>query len=140
MNTGRAFVAGIVAAAIVSGVILLLRTTGLSLDVHTQLAGLFGASSWIVGLAIYLVIGGALALVYAAFFEWALHQAGVGPGILVGAWHTILAGFAWATTSDPGRFWVHFGAGGIAALFLVHFVYGGVVGGLYRTKHTLTPA
>ena len=137
MNTGRAFVSGIVAAAIATGVILLLRTTGLSLDIDTRLAALFGASSWIVGVGIYFLIGGVLALAYAAFFEWALHQAGVGPGILIGAWHTILAGFAWAGTTDPGKFWVHFGAAGIASLFLVHFVYGGVVGGLYRTRHAL---
>jgi hypothetical protein len=138
VNTGRAFVSGIVAAAIATGVILLLRTTGLSLDIDTRLAAMFGASSWIVGVAIYLLIGGVIALAYAAFFEWALHQPGVGPGILIGAWHTILAGLAWAGTADPGKFWVHFGAAGIASLFLVHFVYGGVVGGLYRTKHVLT--
>ena len=57
----------------------------------------------------------------------------------VDARHTI-AGFACASTTDPGRFWVHFNAGGITALFLVHLVYGGVVGDLYHTKHTLTPA
>jgi len=57
VNTGRAFVSGIVAAAIATGVILLLRTTGLSLDIDTRLAAMFGASSWIVGFAIYLLIG-----------------------------------------------------------------------------------
>ena len=140
MYAGRAFVAGIVAAAIASGVMLLLRALGVPLDIDARLAALFGASSWIVGFALYLLIGGAIALGYATFFEWALHQAGVGPGVLVGAWHTILAGFAWSYGTDPGKFWVHFGAAGIASLFLVHFVYGGVVGGLYRTKHTLTRA
>jgi hypothetical protein len=133
----RAFIDGIVAAAVANGVMVLLRTLGLRLDIDTQLAALFGMSSWVVGLALYLLIGGAFALVYAVIFEWALNQAGVGPGLLLGAWHTIVAGFIWASTTDPGRFWVHFGAGGIAALFLVHFVYGGVVGGMYRTKHTL---
>jgi len=118
-------------------VMLLLRTAGLPLDIDTQLAALVGASSWVVGFALYLLIGGAVALIYAVIFEWAFNQAGVGPGLLLGAWHTIVAGFVWASTSDPGRFWVHFGAGGIAALFLVHFVYGGIVGGMYRTKHTL---
>jgi hypothetical protein len=90
-----------------------------------------------MGLTLYVLIGGAVALAYAAFFEWALQQSGVGPGLLLGACNTIIAGFLWATGSDPGKFWVHFGAAGIAALFLVHFVYGAVVGGLYRTKHTL---
>ena len=140
MHAGRAFVAGIVAAAVASGIMLLLRATGLTLDIDTRLATLFGTSSWIVGLAVYLVIGGIIALGYAAFFEWVIQQAGVGPGVLLGAWNTIIAGFVWASTTDPGKFWIHFGAGGIAALFFVHFVYGGVVGGLYHTKHTLKPA
>jgi len=133
----RAFIDGIVAAAVANGILVLLRAAGLRLDIDTQLAALFGMSSWVVGLALYLLIGGAFALVYAVIFEWALNQAGVGPGLLLGAWHTIVAGFIWASTTDPGRFWVHFGAAGIAALFLVHFVYGGIVGGMYRTKHTL---
>lgn len=138
MNTGRAFIAGIAAAAVASVVILLLRMVGVPLDIHPRLAEMFGASGWVVGLVLYLVIGGAVALLYAVFFEWAFNQAGVGPGLLVGAWNTIIAGFLWAGGSDPGRFWQHFGVAGMASLFLVHFVYGGVVGGLYRTKHRLT--
>jgi len=135
---GRAFVAGIVGAAIASAIIFLLRIVGVSLDIDARLAGIVGASSWMVGLVIYLAVGGVVALAYAAFFEWALHQSGVGPGLLVGAWNTIIAGFIWSYGTDPGRFWIHFGAAGIASLFLVHFVYGAVVGGLYRTKHQLT--
>ncbi len=138
MYTGRAFIAGIVAAAAASVVMLMLRTAGLPLDIQTQLAVMFGASGLVLGLAFYLVVGGAVALVYAVVFEWVLNQAGVGAGLLLGACNTIIAGFLWSRGSDPGRFWQHFGAPGMAALFLVHFVYGGVVGGLYRTKHRLT--
>jgi len=134
---GRAFVTGIIAAAIASATIALSKTVGLSLDIDARLAAIVGASSWIVGLAIYLAVGGLIALAYAAFFEWVLRQSGVGPGLLLGAWNTIAAGFIWAYGSDPGKFWVHFGAAGVASLFLVHFVYGAVVGGLYRTKHAV---
>ena len=137
MNTGRAVAAGIVAAAVVSVIVLVLRPVGVPLDIFPRLAERFGGSSWVMGLTLYVLIGGGVALAYAAFFEFALHQAGVGPGLLLGACNTIIAGFLWARGSDPGKFWVHFGAAGIAALFLVHFVYGAVVGGLYRTKHTL---
>ena len=137
MNTGRAVAAGIVAAAVVSVIMLVLRPVGVPLDIFPRLAERFGGSSWVMGLTLYVLIGGGVALAYAAFFEFALHQAGVGPGLLLGACNTIIAGFLWARGSDPGKFWVHFGAAGIAALFLVHFVYGAVVGGLYRTKHTL---
>jgi hypothetical protein len=137
VNTGRAVAAGIVAAAVVSVIVLVLRPVGVPLDIFPRLAERFGGSSWVMGLTLYVLIGGGVALAYAAFFEFALHQAGVGPGLLLGACNTIIAGFLWARGSDPGKFWVHFGAAGIAALFLVHFVYGAVVGGLYRTKHTL---
>ncbi len=138
MNIGRAFIAGIVAAAAASVVMLVLRAAGLPLDIQTQLAAMFGTSGLMLGLAFYLLVGGAVALVYAVVFEWVLNQAGVGAGLLLGACNTIIAGFLWAQGTDPGRFWQHFGAPGMAALFLVHFVYGGVVGGLYQTKHRLT--
>jgi hypothetical protein len=59
------------------------------------------------------------------------------PGLLLGACNTIFAGFFWSLVSGPGQFWEHFGASGIATLFLVHFVFGAVVGGLYRTRHVL---
>jgi hypothetical protein len=137
MYTGRAFIIGIVATAIVSGIILILRMAGLPLDILTRLGALLGMNTWIAGFVVYLLIGGVVALAYAAIFEWVLHQAGVGAGVLLGACNTILAGFIWATGSNPGKFWHYFGVAGTAALFLVHFAYGAVVGGLYRTKHTL---
>ena len=137
MNVGRAFIAGIVAAAVASVVMLLVRVAGLPLDIQSRLAATFGASGWILGLVCYLLVGGLVALVYAVVFEWVLNQAGVGAGMLIGACNTIIAGFLWSGGADPGRFWQHFGAPGIAALFLIHFIYGGVVGGLYRTKHHL---
>lgn len=134
MNTGRAFLAGVVAASVAIVVMLVLRAAGLPLDIPARLAVMFGASGWVLGVAFYLVAGGLIALVYAVVFEWAFKQAGVGPGVLIGAWNTILAGFLWQGGTDPGRFWQHFGAAGIASLFLIHFVYGGVVGGIYKTK------
>jgi hypothetical protein len=138
MNTGRAFLAGIVAAAAAIATMLLLRTAGVPLDIPARLAAMLGASGWALGIVFYLVAGGVIALVYAVVFEWAFNQAGVGPGLLLGAWNTIIAGFLWQGGTDPGPFWQHFGAAGMASLFFVHFVYGGVVGGIYKTKHRLT--
>lgn len=137
MNTGRAFVDGLIAAAVVSGVMFALRLAGLPLDIESRMAAFFGTSGWVVGVALYVLIGGFVALAYAAIFDWVLHQSGIGIGLLLGAYNTILAGFIWSLGSDPGRFWLHFGAAGIASLFLVHLVYGAVLGSLYRTKHTL---
>jgi hypothetical protein len=135
MYTARAFVAGIVAAAVACVAMLLVRSAGVPLDIPTRLAMMFGASGLVLGVLFYLVAGGLIALIYAVVFEWVLNQAGVGAGLLLGACNTIIAGFLWQGGSDPGRFWQHFGAAGMASLFFVHFVYGGVVGGLYKTKH-----
>ncbi len=137
MKAGRAFIDGIVGAAIMSLVMLLLRIRGVPLDIEARLAAAFGMSTPAFGLVIFLLIGGIVALAYAAIFEWVLQEAGVGPGMLLGACNTIVAGFIWSSGGDPGRFWQHFGAAGMATLFLVHFVYGAVVGGLYHPKHRL---
>lgn len=118
-------------------IMVALRSAGLPMHVETRIAALFGAGTWVLGLVLYLLIGGIVALAYAAVFEWVLHQAGVGPGMLLGACNTIIAGFIWANVAGPGKFWQHFGAAGMATLFLVHFAYGAAVGGLYRTKHQL---
>jgi len=138
VNATRAFVAGIVATTLMSLIMVLLRALGVPLHIETRMAQLFGTNAWAVGFAVYVLCGGILALAYAAFFEWVLNQSGVGPGVLLGAVNTIAAGFVWAALTGPGKFWVNVGPAGVAALFLVHFVYGGIVGGLYRTRHTLT--
>lgn len=137
MNTGRAFIVGIIGTVVMSLVMLGMRAAGLPLHIETRLGGLVGMASWVPGLIVYLLIGGVVALGYAVVFEWGLHQAGVGPGLLLGACNTIFAGFFWAMIGGPGQFWDRFGPAGIGTLILVHFAYGAVVGGLYRTKHTL---
>ena len=137
MNPGRAFVAGLVGTLIMSSIMLLLRVIGVPINIEPQLAALIGSSLWIVGFAIYLLIGGLLGIGYAVIFEYVLNNAGVGPGLLLGACNTIFAGFVWSRLNGPGQFWDRLGAEGVAALFLVHMVYGAVVGSLYRTEHTL---
>ena len=137
MNTGRAFVAGMIGALVMSAIMIWLRAVGVPLHIELRLAAMLGTHIWAVGFIAYLVIGGLVGLVYASIFEWWLHQAGVGPGLLVGACHTIVSGFIWSQLAGPGRFWENFGAPGIVALILVHFAYGAVVGGLYRTRHVL---
>jgi hypothetical protein len=120
-----------------SSIMLLLRAIGVPLHIEVRLAALVGSSLWIVGFAIYLLVGGLLGIVYALVFEYVLNEAGAGPGLILGACNTIVAGFFWAPLNGPGRFWDRLGAEGVAALFLVHLVYGAVVGSLYRTEHTV---
>ena len=114
-----------------------LRAIGVPIRLELELAAMLGTQVWLVGLLAYVVIGGITALLYALVFEYILNDAGVGAGLLVGACNAIAAGFIWSQLQGPGQFWDGLGAAGIASLFLVHFVFGGIIGGLYRTKHRL---
>jgi hypothetical protein len=136
VNVGRAFIAGVIGAVVMEVVMLLLRVAGVPLHIEMRLAAALGSQIWLIGLVMHLLIGGVIGIVYAVVFEWILNSSGVGQGVLLGAINTIFAGFVWALFSRPGAFWSTLGPVGIAALFLVHFVYGGVVGGLYKIEHT----
>lgn len=137
MNPGRAFVAGVIGAVVMSLIMMWLRAVGVEINLELRLAALIGLRIWLVGFVLYLIIGGVLALAYAVGFEWILNQAGVGAGLLLGACHTIFAGFVWSVLGGPGPFWFGLGAAGIGALFGLHMLFGAIVGGLYRTEHVL---
>lgn len=137
MNPARAFVAGVVGALAMSLLMIGLRAIGVPLHLEMRLASMIGLHGWIVGLVAYLIIGGIVGLIYALAFEYILNQGGIGAGLMVGACHSIFAGFIWAHLPGPGQFWDSLGPAGIASLFLVHFLYGAFVGGLYQTKHRL---
>lgn len=137
MNPGRAFAAGIIGTVLMSLIMVVFRATGTPIHIELRLAATVGTHTWVVGFLLYLLLGGVFALGYAAVFEYALNQAGIGPGLLIGACHTIFAGFFWANVAGPGPFWNSFGAEGMALLFLLHFTFGAAVGALYRVKHVL---
>lgn len=133
MHPGRAFAAGVAGALIITGLMVGLSGLALPKEIDVRLASLLGAHLWFVGLALYLLIGGLLGLAYALVFEKVVHQSGVGPGLMLGAYNTILAGFVWAALGGPGPFWESAGPKGIMMLFLTHFAFGALVGGLYRS-------
>ena len=135
MNAGRAFVAGVVGALVMSLIMVMLRAAGVPLHIELRLAAALGTRIWAIGFVAHLVIGGLIGLAYAIVFEYLIETSGVGPGVLLGAVNTILAGFAWALVGGPGRFWSELGPAGVGALFLVHMAYGAVVGGLYGNEH-----
>ena len=137
MHYGRAFTAGLVGAAVMSLLLAAVRAAGVPLPIEARLAELLGTHIWAVGLVAHLLIGGCFGLVYAAVFEFGLHQGGLGPGAMLGAYQTILAGFAWGLLGGPGHFWSSIGPDGVAALFLVHVAFGAVVGSLYPTEYAV---
>ena len=137
MNAARAFAAGVAGALAMSLVMIWLRASGVPIHLELRLAAMFGTHAWLVGLIAFLVFGGITGLVYALVFEYILNEAGVGAGLLVGACNAIFAGFIWSLVPGPGRFWEGFGVPGIASLFLLHLLFGAIVGALYRTRHHL---
>jgi hypothetical protein len=137
MHPGRAFMAGIVGALVMSLVMAGLRAAGVPLRIESELAALLGTKLWIVGLAAHLAIGGALGIVYGMAFELVLHESGVGPGVILGAQNAIIAGFVWAALGGPGHFWTAVGPQGIVALFVAHMTFGAVVGATFKAEERL---
>jgi hypothetical protein len=137
MHPGRAFVAGVVGALAMSLVMVGVRAAGIPLHIESQLAAVLGTDLWIVGLAAHLLIGGALGIAYGMAFELVLHQSGVGPGVILGAYNTIIAGFVWAAIGGPGHFWSAVGPPGIIALFLAHMTFGAIVGAAFKAEERL---
>jgi hypothetical protein len=133
MHTGRAFMAGIGGALVMTIVMLGFASMGIHVAIESRLAAVLGLGTWAVGFAAHLLIGGLIGLAYAYIFEHVLHQSGIGVGLLLGACNTIFAGFVWAALGGPGAFWATAGPLGVIALFLSHLAYGAVVGGLYRS-------
>ena len=115
-------------------VMAVLRAAGIPLHIESQLATLLGTSSWLAGLTAHLLIGGVLGMVYGLAFELVLLETGFGPGILLGAINTVLAGFIWAAIGSPGRFWSDLGPQGIMALFIAHMTFGAVVGSVHKAE------
>ena len=136
MNSGRAFVAGIVGALVMSLLMVLLRAAGVPLHIELRLAAALGTRIWLIGFATHLADWrNSSASSTPSCSSTSPKRSGIGPGVLLGAVNTIFAGFAWAFVGGPGRFWSDFGPAGVGALFLVHIVYGAVVGGLYKKEH-----
>ena len=137
MHYGRAFTAGVVGALAMSLVMALLRAFGIPLHIEAELAAALGTRAWLVGLTAHLLIGGVVGVGYGMAFELILHESGVGPGVLLGAYNTIFAGFVWAAIGGPGRFWSEVGPRGVIALFIAHMTFGAVVGAAFKAEQKL---
>jgi hypothetical protein len=156
MRAGSAFLTGVIAAAVMVGLMAVARGVGITnLDVvmirGALATGAVSGGAWVLGFIIQLIVGGLIALIYAAVFE-AIRASNWGLGLLGGIIHTIIAGFVIAAfpaiststgaLSAPGAFAAGYGAGAIGTFIVVHLVYGMIVGGSYTPVHThrLPPA
>lgn len=147
MKSGTAFWAGVLAAAIMSVLMALARALGISVHLEMTLGslftGTFGAATWILGFIVHLLASGLVALLYGLAFEYVTHRAGWGMGDLVALVHIVIAGFFFAlipaihplipeALRAPGAFMANLGFWGVVAFIVLHLVYGGIVGAVYR--------
>lgn len=148
MNAGKAFTAGVVGGAVMSLIMALVRVTlvqqGMNLEMllGTMLGLAPTAATWVVGLVMHLVISGLIALIYAWAFERVTHRAGWMLGAGFGLIHAVIGGLFMGIIPAmhamvpgelpaPGFFMANQGAMGVFALFVLHVIYGAVVGAIY---------
>jgi hypothetical protein len=150
MKAGMAFWAGVIGAAVMVLGMWIARAvgaTGFDLGYFwgSLLTGTTTTGTWILGFAITLILGGLIALIYAAFFE-AIGRSNWGLGLLGGVVHLIIGGLliGWISMvhpaipqviSDPGYFAANYGSWSVAAFAILHLIYGTIVGGMYNPLH-----
>ncbi|MGI8510332.1 MAG: DUF6789 family protein [Gemmatimonadaceae bacterium] len=146
MKTGKAFGAGVVGGIVMVILMWMARTfMGMHMDLSMMEGTLFlpmGPTAWIVGFIMHLIISGLIGLLYAWGFENVTHRSGAVVGMGFGVIHAVLAGLFMGMVPAmhpripemmpaPGFFLSNMGMMGIIALFVLHLVYGAIVGGMY---------
>lgn len=157
MKHGHAFVAGVLAGVLVSAVTALARALGVPLAFELVLGTILGhapgLATWLAGLALHLLLAGAIALAYGWAFETLSGRADWRVGLAFGLVQAIVAGVAlWALPAvhplvgervpSPGPFLSRLGAAGVLLHFGLHAMYGAVVGALYgpTRRHSVPDA
>jgi hypothetical protein len=146
MKTGKAIVAGLVGGVAMTVLAWLVRLAGLQMNAEMMLGSMVssspGATTWLIGFVIHLMISALIALIYAWGFERVTHRAGAVVGLGFAVIHVIIAGFVMAmipaihpmipeSMPAPGAFMANMGATFIALFVIEHLLYGAIVGALY---------
>jgi hypothetical protein len=146
MKTRRAIVAGLVGGVAMTVLAWLVRQAGLQMNAEMMLGSMVssapGATTWLIGFVIHLMISALIALIYAWGFERVTHRAGAGIGLGFAVIHVIIAGIVMAIIPAihpmipeqmpaPGAFMANMGGVFVALFVAEHLLYGGIVGGLY---------
>lgn len=146
MRASRAFAAGVAGGIVMTILMWLGRTMmGMPMNLSMMEGTMFmdpGPVAWMMGFIMHLIISGLIGLIYAWAFENVVHRAGAGVGAGFGIIHAIIAGIVMGFVPlmhprmpdpmmPPGFFLSAMGMMGVVALFVLHIVYGAVVGGVY---------
>lgn len=150
MSWLKAFIAGIVGAALMAAIIGMAIETGFHvLDFSMMWGTLFGlpigTAAWMIGFGIDLLVGGLFALLYAVVFK-AFSGAGLLRGGAIGIVHALITGLLIALLPlvhplmnngkmmIPGPYFSRHGLAGVLFYFAIHIVYGATVGWLYARQ------
>lgn len=147
MKAGKAFAAGIIGAAVMSVLMWVARIMGMQANLEMILGTMItdpGSSAWMIGFVIHLMMGGIFGLIYGWIFEHLTHRSGWLLGGGIGLVHAVVAGIFMGMVPlihprmpspvvPPGAFMSHLGMMGPVAVFMLHFVFGAIVGGMYGT-------
>jgi hypothetical protein len=146
MRIGRAIVFGVVGAVAISAASAVLRVLGVPISIEMILGTLPGlapsGAAFVLGLAIHLGIGALFGLLYGYLFERVWNHGGASTGMILSVIHAALIGMAIGLTPqfhpfvpevvpDPGPFFANGGMLGVLGFFLLHLVYGAIVGAGY---------
>ncbi len=146
MRAGLAFWAGVIGAAVMVLGMWISRVLGgtefnFGLWWGSMITGATTGWTWLLGFIIHLVIGGLVALAFAAAFE-SLKRSNWWLGLVGGAIFAVIAGLVVGglsqvhpaipgAISNPGYYTANYGLGSIITFIAVYLVYGIVVGVMY---------
>lgn len=110
-----------------------------------------GNTAWLLGFAIHLVVSGLIALIYGWVFERVTHRAGWLVGAGVGFVHAVIAGLVMGMMPAmhalipgqmpaPGFYMSNMGAMTVVSEFVLHMIYGAIVGAMYGSVVRWRPA
>jgi hypothetical protein len=155
MHWSRAFLAGMVGAAVMGLVGFVVRAFGFPFGFEMLLGswvtGRADTVSWLIGLGVHFAIGGMFGVIYALLFRW-LRVEGGPAGVVISVVHLMIAGFLFAAIPPlhalvpelvpaPGLYMSNHGPLGVALFVATHILFGAVTGGSYRrSTHARIPA
>jgi hypothetical protein len=147
MKVGTAFAAGAAGGAAMVAMLWIARAifgmdVNLSMMLGTMVVLPPGPIAWVAGFVMHLIISGLIALAYAWGFEHVTHRAGWATGVAFSVIHAFIGGLMfglvpaihWLIPEQmpaPGMFLANKGALYVLAFFVLHAVYGAIVGAIY---------
>lgn len=146
MKPVRAILFGILGAAVMSLLSMLLRAIHVPIQMEMILGSLTGippgSTAFAVGLVIHLTLGAIFGLIYGALFEKVWNHGGAGTGIVLAILHSSFIGIVFGLIPrihpfipgqlrDPGAYFSNLGTAGVLSFFAMHLLYGAIVGAGY---------